>query len=467
MRASPAINLYLLALISSASASCDTRHVVGQSETPIAPCGVFTTDLDLKVCTAGYAGGSDKDFAPVVDIATDGSLILASRGTIPDAPTSNVHAQGQAILFRIDPTQARILASATLGNLIEDLEIEPVSGAIAVVGEPFGVAVIEPNLSKIRWSAPIVGHRVSIGVDGTVAVLNRNTHAVSVFSPKGEMGSTFMPRTAGGQSADLAVDGTAHQVIIAGAGPGESAIQPVLDAHGYDGTSIWRNYNWTPEIAAERQLTAATRGVRVQVGRDGQLYFLAECDGGNTSVGRNPRNISEPASLVSYDANNTPYNTNQPMLFVARFAPAVGTLAVGQVVLARANTMASAPGIATHPTALAANQDGMVLVVGTHGCCAPKFAGRKVAGQTLAASSSDAFALMLTPDMRERPLWTTFGRGSPSRGTAAAFSGKQAALVAIQTTSDAATAAMTQYRPLQTVATGLGTEVYIATWPTP
>ncbi|MDZ4694768.1 MAG: hypothetical protein SGI86_06425 [Deltaproteobacteria bacterium] len=154
------------------------------------------------------------------------------------------------------------------------------------------------------------------------------------------------------------------------------------------------------------------------------------------------------------------------MLFVSRFAPAVGTLAVGQVVLARANTTASAPGIATRPTALAANQSGMVLVVGTHGCCDPQFAGRKVAGQALTASTSDAFALMLSPDMRERPRWTTFGLGSASRGTAAALSGKQAAFIAVQTTSDAATAAMPQYRPLQSVPTGLGTEVYLAAWPT-
>ncbi len=467
MRASSAITLYLIALILGANASCDTRHVVGQGETPIAPCGVFTTDPDLNVCLSGHAGGSDMNFEPAVDIATDGSLILASRGTLTGAPASTVLVQGKATLFRIDPARVRILASATLGNLIEDLELEPTSGAIAVVGEPFGVAVIEPNLSKIRWSAQVVGHRVSIGVDGTVAVLNRNTHAVSVFGPKGETGSTFIPRTAGGLSADLAVDGSAHQIVVTGSSPGTSAIQPVFDSHGYDGASIWRNYDWSPDIAKERQLTAATRGVRVQIGRDGQLYFLAECDGGNTSVARNPRNIAEPASLVSYDANNTPYNTNQPLLFVARFVPVLGTLAVGQMVLARANTMASAPGIATHPTALAANQDGLVLVVGTHGCCAPNFAGRKVAGQSLVASSSDAFALMLTPDMRERPLWTTFGRGSRSRGVAAALSGKQAAFVAVQTSLDTASAAMAQYHPLQTVATLLGTEVFLAAWPTP
>jgi len=90
-----------------------------------------------------------------------------------------------------------------------------------------------------------------------------------------------------------------------------------------------------------------------------------------------------------------------------------------------------------------------------------------VATQKLVASGSDAFALLLSPDMRERSLWTTFGRSSPSRATGAALSGKQAAFIAVQSSADAAVAPLTEHRALQKGPGGAGTEIYVGVWPTP
>lgn len=103
---------------------------------------------------------------------------------------------------------------------------------IAALGQPFGVASLSADGSRLLWSAAIQGDRVSVGRDGTVAVWTGRTATVSVYDSAGKTLSTFATRIAG-PLGDVAVDGVNKLVVVIGAASGEVMGQPVLEAFDY------------------------------------------------------------------------------------------------------------------------------------------------------------------------------------------------------------------------------------------
>ena len=448
------------------TAACESRHVLGR-EFIKQGCGSFVAGTDLKVCSAGFVGNLAAPIEPAVDVGGDAALILSSQdlAAFPAAVLYKLGA-GNAGVVRVEPASRKILSVSVLGSQIVDVEVSRSQGLIAVLGQPFGVALLSADGGRLLWSAAIQGERVSVGRDGTVAVWTGGTATVSLFDNAGTKLSSFATRI-GGPLGDVAVDGVNKLVVVTGTAAGEMAGQPVLDAFDYQGTMRWRAYNNAKSEVQTQQLNAVSMGVRVQMGLDGQLYFLGESRGGNTVFSRDPQQLLEPAPLVNFDAFNTPYNTNQAIIFVARLVPSTGVLSVGQLLLARTPGTAPQKGTATHANAIAADELGNVLVSGTHACCGPNASQLKVAGQTVKGAASDVFALQLAADFRSRSLWTTFGTTGSSLAGGVAIGGGVAAVVAVQAQSESALGPLVTSQPLAQSKPIVGFGAYLAFWPSP
>jgi hypothetical protein len=460
------IRLFAVLLFLGGTASCDSRHVLGR-ELVKQGCGTFVAGNDLKVCSAGFVGNQLAPIEPAVDVGIDGALVLSSQdlAVLPVAVLNKLGA-GNAGIVRVEPGSRQILSASVLGSQIVDIEVSRSQGFIAVLGQPFGVALLSADGARLLWSAPIQGERVSVGWDATVAVWAGGTATVSVFSSAGTKLSSFPTRIAG-PLGDVTVDGVNKLVFVTGAAAGEMVGQPVLDAFDYQGLSRWRNYDNTKADVQTQQLTAVSTGVRVQMGLDEQLYFLGESHGGNTVFSRDPRQLLEPAPIVSFDAYNTPYNTNQAILFVARLVPSTGVFSLGQLLLARAPGTAPPKGVPTHANAIAADEFGQVLVSGTHACCGPNASKLTVAGQAVKDSASDVFALQLASDFRSRSLWTTFGSAGASVAGGVAIGAGVAAVVALQAEADIALGPLLQAQPVVPLKPIVGFGAYLAFWPSP
>ena len=453
-------------LLLGSIAACETRHVLGR-ELIKRGCGSFVTGTDLAVCSAGFVGSLASPIELAVDVGIDGSLVLSSQdlAAFPTA-VQNKLGPGSAGVIRVEPSSRQILSASALGSQVVDIEVSRSQGVIAALGQPFGVASLSADGSRLLWSAAIQGERVSVGRDGTVAVWTGRTATVSVFDSGGKTLSTFATRIAG-PLGDVAVDGVNKLVVVTGAALSEVMGQPVLEAFDYQGAMRWSNYDNTNAEVQTQQLTAVSTGVRVQMGLDDQLYFLGESHGGNTVFSRDPRQILEPAPLVSFDEFNTPYNTNQSITFLARLVPGTGVFSLGQLLLARAPGNAPPKGAATHANAIAADELGHVMVSGTHACCGPNANKLTVSGQAVKSSASDAFALQLAPDFRSRSLWTTFGTAGVSLAGGVAIGAGVAAVVAVQTETENALGPLVSSQPLMPSEPIVGFGAYLAFWPSP
>lgn len=453
-------------LLLGGTAACDSRHVLGR-ELVKQGCGTFVAGTDLKVCSAGFVGNQAAPLEPAVDVGLDGALVLSSQdlAALPVAVPNKLGA-GNAGVVRVDPGSRQILSASVLGSQIVDIEVSRSQGLIAALGQPFGVALLSADGARLLWSAAIQGERVSVGRDATVAVWTGTTSTVSVFDSAGTKLSSFPTRIAG-PLGDVTVDGANKLVFVTGAAAGEMVGQPVLDAFDYQGLTRWRDYDTTKSDVQTQQLTAVSTGVRIQMGLDDQLYFLGRSQGGNTVFSRDPRQLLEPAPIVSFDSYTTPYNTNQAILFVARLVPSTGVVSLGQLLLARAPGTSPPKGVPTHANAIAADEFGHVLVSGTQTCCGPNASKLTIAGQAVKDSGSDVFALQLAPDFRSRSLWTTFGSSGSSVAGGVAIGAGVAAMVALQAEADGALGPLLRSQPLVPLKPIVGFGAYLAFWPSP
>ncbi|MDX2019613.1 MAG: hypothetical protein SF187_05180 [Deltaproteobacteria bacterium] len=437
-------------------AACDARHVLGRA-TREAPCGSFVAGPDLAVCSAGFVGAE----APAVAVGADGALVLAMQDLAGvSGGTSHLIAVGKAGFVRVLPRTRQVLSRTILGDVVFDLEVSTQQGFIAVLGAPWGVALFEADGAKPLFTAPIQASRISVGDDGTVAVWDNASAAITVFDRTGKRLGSFSSRAVAGEG-DVAVDSANRLVVVAGQSDG----RPVCDAIDYQGNPRWKNYDWPAGLAESEELRAVSKGVRIHVGRDGALYLLGESNGGNTVFSRDPRVFAEPAPSVSYDEFNTPYNTSKAITFVGRFAPRTGELMLGQLLLARAEGPAPRKGVATMASDIAADEQGQVMVAVAHPCCGPAFKERKVAGRTLIASSSDFAVVILGQDFRIRALWTTFGTGGASVAAGVAFGAGVAAVTGLQGAVESGMGPLVTQQPLfPSIAANGG---YVAFWPAP
>jgi hypothetical protein len=294
-----------------------------------------------------------------------------------------------------------------------------------------------------------------------------------VFDAAGDPVGQFSSGT--GTARDLAIDEATRAVFVAGYTEGPvpgacSAPVPVayLRSFTWDGRARFRAWDLAPTDVVRRpgvRRCAHTRGTRVVVGRDGKVYFAGESYGGDTPFALDPLDPDKLAANIGYDAHTSPPGTSSRtgIGYVARLAAEDGALEVGQFLLGRAPDGA---GGSLEILALAADEQGRVLVGGTQGCCMPAERGAlRFAGAPVVSTRSGGFALLIESSFRARGFWTSWTDGAAATARAVALGDGFAAVVATQAARFEGKRLLTT-RALAPAPLG-GDDAWFALWRTP
>jgi hypothetical protein len=446
---------------------CGTRHVIGREPSA---CAAYSPGPDLALCTATHLGHGGSVSSVALAAEADGALLLGA--TAPalgfDSDTDVLFGGGGGLLVRLDREGRNVAQIAAVGTAISDVRVDLASGAVVVAGKPFGVARLAPALRDVRWTAAGTFDRVAIGAGAeAVAALTSDGAAVTVYDGEGRELGRFVAAGGGANvhGRDVAIDAATRLVFVTGS-LGGATVRPFVEAFGFDGTPVWRTEGWTSGDVVTPQLLAATEGVRIAVGRAGELIYVGVSDGGNTVHHHDPHDLQREIVTTRFDRYAEPSGIGSAMMtFVARLGASDGVL--------RSAVFHSTRDDATPPhghdaiaSAVAVDARGRVLVVGRQGCCgATTF--RSAAGTPLAPVEGDGFALLFAPDLDARPLWTTFGTGGGASFFAAAIVAGRAALAGVQTAAQVAAGSLVTHDALRTTAGGADASAYLAVVPLP
>ena len=439
---------------------------------------------DLQVSTATYLGGTSHDEASAIEISPRNELVVAgnfgtAQGTGQAFLGATTGSAGQIV--RMSLSGREVLSVTHLGDDINDMDVNRSTGAIAAVGD-FGVTVLNPTGEQVYWSqdvgAPI--ERVAIAENGTVVTLHNKT--ISVWNPGGHLRSqTTLVRS---YVNDIAVDPTSGKVYVTGfdnknnANDSNNPVQVTfltsldLDLNvnwqtwGFDGNSL------TDDVNGQGQNDMAdTRGYRVTIGRDGQLYFLGEVAGGNSIYRWNGKDRSTPTQ-VKYDAYNDPYNSASPhQAYYARINPDTGEVMQGQLAFPRYNGASNA--FRVEKGTISADESGNVYIGGVTFSGVDGRDNNQIDGQSVGSyafrSEGDLTALVVSSDFQQRRLWTPF-TDNAGKGKVQGFAVGNGRAALLGTVVEGTTITTDADSALNPTAFNAGTtalsDVYLATWAT-
>jgi hypothetical protein len=444
-----------------------------------ATCDAFTPGSDaLTVCTATYLGGPGTNHLDAVGIALDGSVLVAGAVDGSDLGQTAAHliGSGTGAVVRLSRDGAAVLGVARLGSLVTDLEVSPVSGAIAVSGD-FGVALLDPEARTVLWKDAMGGtvSRVAVGSDGTVAALGGST--ISLFSATGAVVGTVTVESATSVN-DVAVDGASATVFATGyrqddGGACSEYKSTFVRGYSYTGALKWTDYDWHYTDVGASGDCADTQGLALAMGKDGKLYYAGKSDGGNTVHQKDPRNLSLMAPNVTFDEFNTPYGFNKgasALGYYAQFDPATGIIAHGQFILSRlaASDTASADANAAVPNAITADENGNVFVAGDTAYLMQNHDKKTINGIPVGTYTAyEGFALVVPPDFSRRLLWTVFTKTGPDTTTGIAAAQGTVVLGAEQAAGDLSTGTLITVNAIQAAPTSTQSEGWVAVWAAP
>jgi hypothetical protein len=198
--------------------------------------------------------------------------------------------------------------------VVDDLAILPGTDNIVAVGD-FGLIVLSENGSTEVWQESISytssglasgdaaeysnGRRVDVGADGTIAATFNETYYIRSSSGSA-ISERIISREDNNKSAnedgvggynhrveDVAIDSSTNRVFITGFSQRSSSFQSGYivafdySTDGEDGLDarIWMDYNWWASAANNTNLGSDTRGIRIDLGEDGNLHFVGSADG--------------------------------------------------------------------------------------------------------------------------------------------------------------------------------------------
>jgi hypothetical protein len=259
--------------------------------------------------------------------------------------------------------------------------------------------------------------RVAIAYDGTVAVLSGRK--VTTFNAQGlQLGTWTISSNSGWYFNDVAIHSASKSVYATGFYntylPSKLPVQVAyLMAYDYTGGSKWKN--WAYSGAALTGNEADTRGYRLAIGRDGFLYFQGEAAGGNNIFRWDPRDLTKDLQKagvnVQFDAYNTTYNTkSNHITYYTRLNPADGTPVKGQYALSR---LSSGSGNTIRHGNITADELGNVYVVGQTASSIAQRDVQRINGQTVGTyAGGEGYVIVVSPDFKQRKLWTTWTAGT-------------------------------------------------------
>ncbi|MEQ9235057.1 DUF4347 domain-containing protein [Coleofasciculus sp. E2-BRE-01] len=364
-------------------------------------------DNNLTVNSASFLGGSGDDSGNAVEIAPDRTIVIG--GNFDLTPTQSL-ADGQGAVIRLDSTGQTRLSVTQVGADVDDLDLNRNNSNITVVGD-FGVKTLNSDASQVLWSAnPGSAQRVAVDQQGRVAVLADDQ--VTVYNPQGTPIGNFT--VAGTQIADVAIDSNTSSVFVTGYRQVSNNLQlPLLRSYSYTGEINWENYNFSANEAAGENLGADTRGLRVAIGRDNQLYFAGSLDGGNSVFQRDPQTISQSAGNINIDNyTNTSNSGGGKFAYFARMNPATGTLDQSQIFLTR---LSSGKGNSFAINAITADANGRVYIGGQAGASLPDRNELRINGTPVGPYSGfEGAVIAVSEDFQQRELVGLWSGGNPS-----------------------------------------------------
>ncbi|MGB3295440.1 MAG: hypothetical protein WBB01_20850, partial [Phormidesmis sp.] len=366
-----------------------------------------SADNNLDVSAASYLGGSGDDSASAVDISLDGKTVIIggqAPNHSPGGKQTSLLGGGDGLIMRYDSQTNRVLSSTRLPGQVQDLEVNPQTGEIAIAYGS-GIALLSADASSVIWSKPLVNAaRIAVSGKGNVAVLQENasgsTDRVTLYSNTGKSlqewsssGSRYLQ--------DVAIsDQNGGTVVITGFKQARTDLQVAFtQAWDYDGKARWTNYDYSAKEVDAVNLLADTRGERVAFGRDGKLYSANWVNGGTgySIFSRQPTNLGQKASqMVVTDKYTNAYNTGTvAMTWFGEYDLKTGGLVKGQSLLTRRSNGA---GNSITPDAITADEQGNIYLSGKASASIENRDSQKIEGKLVSGyGASDGFLAIISP----------------------------------------------------------------------
>ncbi|MDX2240095.1 MAG: choice-of-anchor D domain-containing protein [Leptolyngbyaceae cyanobacterium bins.302] len=374
---------------------------------------------DLSLTRATYLGTNGTDRAAAIAVSpVDGTYIVAA----------NFNGFAQLQRFDATPGTAPLSDIALAGSDARDMDVNRSNGAIAVVGN-FGIQLLDSTGTVPLWQQPGSFDRVAIANDGTVVTLNTTTDTLTLWSNAGVPLATTTLTGGDVRSADVAIDPTTGRIFVTGYTQVTADLQtPFVIAFDSSGASlnlVWDTWNYSAAQVLGAGLAADTRGLRLDVGADGGLYFLGKTDGGNTVFTRDGDNINTSlgSRLVDPDQYTDTSNTSgaKTFAFYAKLNPNDGTIERGQLLVTR---LSNGQANSFDPTAITADAAGNVYVGGSAAFQIADRNNQTINGQPVGSYTlGEPAILSVTPDFQTRRFWTALTRTGDTNGSVGSVAG--------------------------------------------
>jgi hypothetical protein len=350
---------------------------------------------ELGLATSSYLGdisGGESVYGSAY--TSDGTLVLAlNMGPVNPGGVTPVYLNGATdtspgAILRLSGDGQTVLSLTRLSSVVYDLSVDGSDNLLVAAGTD-GVFKLNPAADSILASA-LPGsfvYRADMAEDGhAVALVPSNPSdpdqkagngTVYVFDSSLVQLNSFSGGYA--HTTDVAIDSASETVFTIGFtnkftwggvayGPSTPVDVPGLRGVPYNfnpGGGInarWSGYNWEPNVWLDEAKTipnpryinypfstdpedltedryplvessnmADSRGYRVEVAADGNLYAAFEFDGGNTPFRWSPFDLTVAQSPVGGDIFHQTFNTSTvPKVFFARYVPLTGELLLSQ-----------------------------------------------------------------------------------------------------------------------------------------
>lgn len=407
---------------------------------------VIGTVRNIHLNAGTYLGGPGNNNA--VNVGIGGKFHVFVGGNFPSVtspnpfPNVNLHnatSTSRGRIIHLSANADSVLGSINLGNRVDDFEIQNFGQYRMVVTGDFGVSVIDSTGRNLLWNIPSASlpgnasDKLLADIDDQGHVVVLRSKIFRLFDQNGQALCAPTPLNKNFVN-DITLKNdtvyvTGFQNDFLGGQPqgcGEDRNLPVQVAFVFAYKrpanssepleTIFTTFNFR---GAECGLDQAdTRGYKINVGKDGKVYYLGEAAGGNSIYRWNGKTTIElngctnpPSTLVQYDTYNQPFNTaSAHIAYFCTINPRNGEIERGQYIIPRLSNGRSNT-YRVRDAYVHADQDGFVYIGGVS---ASAFAGRnvqKVNGQPIGTyAGGDMCALVVTPNYLTRTFWGTFSQ---------------------------------------------------------
>jgi hypothetical protein len=258
--------------------------------------------------------------------------------------------------------------------------------------------------------------RVSVAGSGTVAVVRDSdipnvSDRIVVYNNQGQQIQQWNTGSSLRQLNDIVItDQNGGTVVATGYDQKASDLQVAFaQAWSYAGTQRWKSYDFSASAVQSANLLADTRGERIAIGRDGQLYLAGSINGGTGAsiFARDPLNLSQSASpeTVATDSYTIASNVGSvKMTWYGRYDLNTGDLIKGQSLLTR---LSSGKGNSLDVRSITADERGNVYLSGGAAASIADRDTQQIEGKSVAPyTPSEGHLAIISADFTQRYVWT-------------------------------------------------------------